>query len=113
LKNTAIGIDIMDVSRFKKISFEKHKTFYKKIFIDSEINYCLKYSSPHIHFAGIFAAKEAIIKCLSNPIKISSIKIMWCDDGKPFVEIDQISSKFTISISHTNTTAIAIALRIT
>ena len=60
----SIGIDIVNVSRFKKKPLNNNLDFYKKIFSDSEINYCKKFSSPYEHFAGKFALKEALIKSI-------------------------------------------------
>ena len=40
-KQIGIGIDITDVKKFEKIKYEKKPEFYKKIFLPSEIVYCL------------------------------------------------------------------------
>jgi len=37
----SIGIDIEEISRFSKIKFQKRTTFYKKIFTEKEIQYCM------------------------------------------------------------------------
>jgi len=37
-----VGVDIINVSRFRNMPFEKKSSFYKKIFHANEINYCLK-----------------------------------------------------------------------
>jgi phosphopantetheinyl transferase (holo-ACP synthase) len=50
-KQIGIGIDIADVEKFEKIKFEKKPEFYKKIFLPSEIVYCLKYKNPYERFA--------------------------------------------------------------
>ena len=49
-----IGIDVVDVNRFKKLEYHKNIQFYKKIFAKSEINYCIKYKNAAEHFAKIF-----------------------------------------------------------
>ena len=43
IESSGVGIDIIEVDRFKKKKYEKNKIFYKKIFVCSEINYCLKF----------------------------------------------------------------------
>ena len=61
-----IGIDIVDVSRFRKKAIRKNLSFYRKILSESEIKYCTKFKSPYEHFAGKFAVKGAIIKTFSQ-----------------------------------------------
>ena len=55
-----IGIDIVNIEKFKE-KLEK-KDFESKIFTDNEIHYSRKKENYIQTFAGIFAAKEAIIK---------------------------------------------------
>ena len=55
-----IGIDIVSIEKFRK-KFEKNN-FESKIFTDNEIHYSRKKENYIQTFAGIFAAKEAIIK---------------------------------------------------
>ena len=62
IENMEVGIDIINVNRFRNMPFEKKSSFYKKIFHENEINYCLKFKDPYTHFAGKFAIKESVIK---------------------------------------------------
>ena len=39
IENFGIGIDLSNIERFKKKSFETNKDFYKKIFTQKEILY--------------------------------------------------------------------------
>jgi len=55
--------------------------FKEKIFTNKEIAYCDGKSNPSIHFAGRFAAKEAIKKCIyssgyNKEIAFSKIEIL-------------------------------------
>ena len=43
IENYDIGIDLSNIERFIKKPFETNKSFYKKIFSEKEITYCLKY----------------------------------------------------------------------
>ena len=61
IENLGIGIDIIEVSRFRRKKYEENRNFYKKIFVKSEINYCLKFKNSAERFAGKFAIKEAVI----------------------------------------------------
>ena len=57
-----VGIDLIQINKFKKISYLENESFYKKNFSKDEIEYCLKFDDPYKHFAGKFAAKEAAKK---------------------------------------------------
>ena len=70
-----VGIDLMEIKRFRNLPNEKHNSFYMKLFTNDELEYCLKYSDPYPHFAGIFAAKEAVIKCLEKKVYFKEIEI--------------------------------------
>ena len=45
-----IGIDIINIERFKKKEYTKNKKFYQKIFTNSEIKYCLGFKNSSEHF---------------------------------------------------------------
>ena len=108
----SMGIDIVNVSRFKKKPLNNNLDFYKKIFSDSEINYCKKFSSPYEHFAGKFAVKEALIKSINEKISLHEIKTSY-KNSKPMVKVKSPLDKkysFIISISHENDFAIAVVI---
>ena len=55
-----IGTDIIEIDRIRE-SIEKHGShFLDRLFSKKEQDYCYKYKDPSPHFAGRFAAKEAI-----------------------------------------------------
>ena len=87
------------------------RSFYKKIFTQSEIRYCLKFKNYYEHFAGKFAIKEAVIK--SIPDKISMIDIeTYHVKSKPHVKIKNLKKNylFQVSLSHENDITVAIVL---
>lgn len=107
--NKKIGIDIVEVRRFREKIYASNISFYKKIFLDEEIKYCLKFKDPFPHFAGKFAAKEAIIKTINKKIKLNQIKIK---NKKNRLEVwinNEIDEKILISISHETNYAVAIS----
>ena len=111
-----IGTDLVDVTRIKKLIDKYNTKFLNKIFSIEEQKYCNSKSSPEIHYAGRFAAKEAIIKAIKSsginiPIDFNSIVVLNKSDGAPYVELDKIHNcSMKISISHTDTHAISFAL---
>ena len=114
IKNMGVGIDIVDVNRFRNIPFEKKPSFYKQIFHENEIKYCLKFKDPYTHFAGKFAVKEAVIKSIDIKENFSKI-ITDHQNKKPIVSISGKNEyEFSASISHEKdyATGIVIAKKI-
>ena len=111
INNLGIGIDIIEVSRFRKKQYEENKNFYKKIFVKSEINYCLKFKNSAERFAGKFALKEALIKSIDKKIRFSEIETSHLK-SKPIVRIKKSREKynFIASLSHENDFAIAVVI---
>ena len=87
-----------------------------KIFTNREQRYCNSKSNPAIHYAGRFAAKEAVMKALmssgyNKPISFCSISIINSEFGAPHVTAKfVISGSCQITISHTTEYATATAL---
>ena len=111
-----IGIDIENVERFKDLSSHLIERVYTKL----EIEYCTLHAKPHIHFAGMWCAKEAVVKALCDlNLVVSEIEILHHSNGAPYINvtpklkgyfIDRNIKDIHISISHTDTTATAIAM---
>ncbi len=81
-----IGIDIIEVPRVEKLT-QKEDKFVKKIFTQTEIDYCRKFRNGSQNFAGRFAVKEAFLKAmgtgLSNGLKFNEIETINDKLGKP------------------------------
>ncbi len=105
-----MGIDIVEVGRFKKIPYTKNKKFHDKIFNKSEIEYCLKFKDSYRHFAGKFAIKEATKKSFSK--KIGFLQIVTSHiQSKPIVKVkNNPDYVFLVSLSHEKTMAVAVVL---
>ena len=106
-----IGIDIVDVERFRKKNFIENESFYKKIFTDVEIIYCRRFSDPYPHFAGKFALKEAVQKSIQENTVFRKIETFHIN-SKPKIKIENQGGKydFIVSISHEKKYAVAIAI---
>jgi holo-[acyl-carrier protein] synthase len=108
----SIGVDIVNVTRFRKKPLRNNLNFYKKIFSESEINYCKKFSSPYEHFAGKFAIKESVIKAIPDKISLKNICILN-SKHKPEIKINGKLNKkynFIVSVSHEKEFAIAVVI---
>ena len=111
-----IGIDLVNCRKFSDIS-DKSNLLITKLFTENEINYCFESSSKSNCFSGKYAAKEAVIKLLSdqgiNISHIRKIEILNNDEGEPFVnnlQFDNFKGEILISISHDSDFAIAVAI---
>ena len=112
IEKFGIGIDITNINNFKKIPYLTKPNFYKKIFLPSEIKYCLKYKNPYEHFAGKFALKEAVKKSINEHISILDIEISHLK-SKPIVKLGGKWKKrynFLASISHEKKFAVAMVI---
>ena len=109
LENFGIGIDIVEIERFRKKNYKKNKNFYKKIFSKSEIDYCLKFKDTYPHFAGKFGVKESVIKSISDKISFLDIKTSNSKHGPIVSIIGKLAKKYSFlaSISHEKEYAIA------
>jgi len=110
LENIGIGIDIVEINRFKELDFSKNHSFYEKNFLKSEIEYCLKYEDCYRHFAAKFAVKEAVKKSIKENISLIDIKTNHIEI-KPVVTIPKKEKyQFLVSLSHEKNYAIAVVI---
>ncbi|NDB52170.1 MAG: 4'-phosphopantetheinyl transferase superfamily protein [Thaumarchaeota archaeon] len=109
--NISIGIDISDVGAFREVPYKSKSSFYKKLFNQSEIKYCLKYKNYFEHFAAKFAIKEAVKKSISEKITMLDIETYHVQ-SKPHVKLKKFQDKyvFRVSVSHEKDLAIAVVI---
>ena len=111
------GVDIIEIERVKDSIEETKGKFCERVFTEKEIEYCeSKKLQKYQHYAARFAAKEAVLKAISQLLK-SKFNIEWKDieilndeNGRPYVNLLKEDIKITdidISISHCKTYAIA------
>jgi holo-[acyl-carrier-protein] synthase len=107
LQKFGLGTDIVTVKRFEDKPYFKNKRFYEKIFLDSEIEYCLNHRNNAIHFSGKFAVKESVKKSISKNINFLDIET-YHSNLKPKVKLKNNQNfDFLVSISHEKEFAIA------
>jgi holo-[acyl-carrier protein] synthase len=121
-----IGTDIVECLRIGRMIEQHGELFLSRVFTAREIRYCQRRKHATEHFAGRWAAKEAVFKTLGTGWKRG---MCWTDlevrndpDGKPRVYLrgasrDQAAqmgiSEVLVTISHCRAyaTAYALALR--
>ena len=108
------GIDIIEVERIAQAIERWGEHFLNHVFTEEEIVYAQRHRYPSQHFAGRFAAKEAVLKAFgkNSHIHWKDIAIANDEDGKPLCRYSgkNFTKKILISISHTQTYAVANAI---
>lgn len=115
-----LGSDILEIARIRRVIDTHGKRATHRLFTPKERLYCLKHKDAISHFAGRFAAKEAISKALGCGIgRLASwqdIEILNNENGKPEVFLSSAlkarfnDPKILLSISHSKNYAIATAI---
>ena len=102
-------------------SIQEHgQHFLDRLFTLEEQAYCSRYKRSARHYAGRFAAKEAVVKALGTgfgeAVSWLDMEIMNDERGKPYVKISSKLEErfnhpvFLISISHCEEYATAFAV---
>ncbi|AEJ40258.1 holo-acyl-carrier-protein synthase [Sulfobacillus acidophilus TPY] len=111
-----IGIDVVDIARFER---RWDNAFMNQLFTKCELAYIERQPRPTRTAAGIFAAKEAFLKALHQPItlkRVQLIEIRHRDDGAPEIVIHEDGfhpfdfGGIHVSISHTDSVAMAMVM---
>lgn len=106
-----IGMDMQAVSDFPRYGLKSRERFYRMRFTNKEIVYCAAKADPRQHFAVRLAGKNATRHALGDQLlDRKEIEIINEEDGHPVVRVGSTEKKVIISLSHTDTYAIAIAI---
>ena len=118
-----VGVDVIDVDRVKQVHERQKDRFLKRVFTQEEQEYCFSKSYPYPHLAARFAAKEAVSKAFSTGIgklfSWTSSSVYHGPRMQPLVRLDEQGeallkalggSEVRITLSHTKTTAVAVAV---
>jgi holo-[acyl-carrier protein] synthase len=121
-----LGTDIVECVRIRKMIDDHGELFLNRVYTDREIRYCQSRRQAAEHFAGRWAAKEAVLKALGTGwrrgISWRDIEIRNDPTGQPKVavrgEAKEIAKRMRlhdilITISHCRqfATAYAVAVR--
>lgn len=114
MNTKGVGIDIVETLQFNKFRKASNHPFIKKNFSPAEIQYCYDFKDPSPHFAGMFAAKEAVMKALSEAkVYLPDVEIRHDANGKPMVYWKHKKMRsILVSVTHTKNVAVAVAIRV-
>ena len=120
-----IGTDIIECLRIGRMIENHGELFLRRIYTEREIRYCHSRKHAIEHFAGRWAAKEAILKAMgtgrSHGIAWTNIEVRNAQDGRPQVMVCGAAREIAlargigdilISVSHCRTYATAYALAV-
>ena len=118
-----IGTDIVEVPRIA-LMIQKHgELFVRRVYTSHEIEYCAMRKAANQHYAGRWAAKEAVLKALgtgwSKGVQWTDIEVHNESGGRPKIRLAGAArdlcerrgiAEILITISHCRTFAVAYAI---
>jgi holo-[acyl-carrier protein] synthase len=124
MATVGVGVDLVEVARVERMLADRGSRVFERLLTLAERRYCEDMARPAEHVAVRLAAKEAVFKALQGTPEAR--KIGWQDtevvrdtDGRPEVVLTGRAHaraaelgvrRVLISLSHTHTTAIAVAI---
>lgn len=107
-----IGIDIIEISRFREMS--NLEMFIRRVFTQNEADYFVSKKNGargfYASIAGHFAAKEAFSKAVGTGVRgfsLADIEVLHDELGKPYLKFGGVKVNGTVTISHSDTVAVA------
>ncbi len=116
-----VGVDVVDVDRMK-FALERTPKIRQRLFTEAEIAYCEKFRFAERHYAGRWAAKEAVTKALGcGLIQWNGVEVIRRRRQAPTVRIFGKIERFAnmvgirqeelqISITHSELSAVAVCV---
>ena len=112
---TGIGIDLLEIDRLER-ALERRPRLAARLFSQAELAYARERARPGQHLAARFCAKEAVAKALGlEGWAFREVEVV-ATDAAPAVRLTGAAAaraagrEVTISLTHTRTTAAAVAL---
>ena len=117
-----VGIDLVEIERVADILAKSGERFVDRVLHPEEDRSRLAAREGPTHFAGLFAAKEAVMKALGTGMagaNFADIRIRHNDSGQPWVELSGKAAEraaamgvtaWHLSITHSKSTAAAVAI---
>lgn len=86
-----LGTDIVEIVRIGKLIERHGEHFLRRVYTDDEIRYCQRRREYLQHYAGRWAAKEAVMKVLgtgmSGGIRWKDIEVVSDRSGRPDIAL--------------------------
>jgi holo-[acyl-carrier protein] synthase len=114
----SVGLDLIEIDRVAAALGRHGGRFAERCFTAAERAYCDSKANPAQHYAGRFAAKEAVGKALGTGVPFTWREIEIAGPGKPRVVLRGATARraaelaagtIELSITHSRTLAAAVA----
>jgi holo-[acyl-carrier protein] synthase len=114
---SGVGIDLLDVERFES-ALRRRPRLAERLFTDAERAYAADRARPAMHLAARFCAKEAVAKALGlTAWSFRDVEVVATDaapqillSGSAARRAEELGVSASVSLSHTQTLAAAVAL---
>jgi holo-[acyl-carrier protein] synthase len=124
MATVGVGVDLVEVARIEKLLAERGRHVFERLLTPAEATYCESMARPAEHVAVRLAAKEAVYKALQGSAAARGIgwrdtEVIRSVDGRPEAQLSGRAAeraqelgvrRVLLSLSHTHTTAIAVAV---
>jgi holo-[acyl-carrier protein] synthase len=114
-----VGVDLIEIERIRR-ALERHgNSFRERCFTAAERAYCDAKANPAQHYAGRFAAKEAVGKALGSGVRFTWKEIEIRGRPKPGVRLSGRTARWAektgagridLSMTHSRELAAAVAV---
>jgi holo-[acyl-carrier protein] synthase len=112
-----VGIDLLEVERLER-ALERRPRLAERVFTDAERAYAAARARPGLHLAARFCAKEAVAKALGMTAwgwrEVEVVATGAAPElrltGSVAARASELGVRASISLTHTDTTAGAVAL---
>jgi holo-[acyl-carrier protein] synthase len=92
-----VGVDLIEIPRIAR-ALERYPGFRERCFTDAERAYCDSKPNPPQHYAGRFAAKEAVGKALGSGVYFTWKEIEVRGRPKPGVFLSGRTAKWAAKV---------------
>ena len=114
-----VGVDLIEIDRIRRALARHGESFKERCFTEGERAYCDSKPNPPQHYAGRFAAKEAVGKALGSGVYFTWKEIEIRGRPKPGVHLSGRTaawaervgvSQVELSMTHSQELAAAVAV---
>ena len=114
-----VGVDLIEIDRVRRALARHGESFKERCFTEAERAYCDSKPNPPQHYAGRFAAKEAVGKALGCGVHFTWKEIEVRGRPKPGVFLSGRTARFAektgagrieLSMTHARELAAAVAV---
>jgi holo-[acyl-carrier protein] synthase len=113
-----VGIDLLEIERLER-ALARRPRLAERLFTPGERAYAARRARPVMHLAARFCAKEAVAKALSlQSWSFRDVEVLAGEEGPPSARLsgaaarraEELGVEPSISLTHTETTAGAVAV---